>query len=179
MLALIHLCLPTTNFLTLLRATALDDTFPVRCVTHIWFFLSSKICVSPTSIISFLFPFRWHLSNNRRRHSVVLCHASFSWSQDEIDASTSSFGNTSSRCLPSWAETEALNHTTVVNHPPCTVWLSSFTAIKRSSQFCPTLTTTQLYLYFTSSLARAPHYQSSIRRHHSLSLPSHAHHPSR
>jgi hypothetical protein len=39
----------------------------------------------------------------------VPCHTYFPWSQDELDAFVSFFGNASSHCLLSGAKTEALN----------------------------------------------------------------------
>jgi hypothetical protein len=80
----------------------------IDCVNFLHF-LSSKICISPTVVVSSISPPRCHLSSGRRRHAPVPCHASFPSSQDELDISNSSFGNVSSCRLPSQAETEALN----------------------------------------------------------------------
>jgi hypothetical protein len=55
---------------------------------------SSKIRVNLAHVISFLFPPYCHLSSGRRSHTVVLCHASFLCSKDELDAFAS--GNASS-----------------------------------------------------------------------------------
>jgi hypothetical protein len=70
-------------------------------VDFFFIFQPSKICVSPTGVISSISPPRWRLSSCRRRHSAVPCHAYFPWSQDELVVSASSFSNASSRRLPS------------------------------------------------------------------------------
>jgi hypothetical protein len=72
-------------------------------------FSVSKIRVSPTHVVSSLFPPRCRFYSVRRRHTVTPCHASFSCSQDEFAPSTSSSVNTSSRRLPSQAEIKVLN----------------------------------------------------------------------
>jgi hypothetical protein len=48
---------------------------------------------------------------------------------------------------------------------------------KKVNSTLVTLATTQPRLHFASYLTRAPHRQSSTRRHGSLSLSSHTHHP--
>jgi hypothetical protein len=63
--------------------------------------------------------------------------------------------------------------TTTVGHPLCITQLPPSTTIKMSSQPW----SLSLSLNYVS-LARAPHHQSSIHRHHSLSPSSHAHRPS-
>jgi hypothetical protein len=75
------------------------------------FFISrpSMICVSPTGVVYSLSPPRCRLSSSRYRHTTAPCHTSFPLSQDELDASASSSDNALSCCLPSHAETEALN----------------------------------------------------------------------
>jgi hypothetical protein len=67
--------------------------------------------------------------------------------------------------------------TNAASHPPQTARLPPSTAIERSSQPWP-LPATQPRLHFASSLARAPCHWSSTCYYCSLSLPSHAHHPS-
>jgi hypothetical protein len=111
-------------------------------------------------------------------HTTVLCHASFPWSHDELTTSTSSSGNAPSYRLPSRAKIKPLNphHR---HRPPSpdrpTLTLHCY---KKVISTLATLPTTQPHLHFASSLARALHHQSSICRYHSLSLPSHIHHPS-
>jgi hypothetical protein len=73
------------------------------------YFHPSKIRISPISTVSSLSPPRCHLSSDRCHHATASCHTFFPLSQDELVTSTSSSGNASSRCLPSRAETEALN----------------------------------------------------------------------
>jgi hypothetical protein len=72
-------------------------------------FQPSKIRVSPTGVISSLSPPRCHLSSGWYHHVVTPCHASFQWGKYELAASASSFGNASSRHLPSHVTTEVLN----------------------------------------------------------------------
>jgi hypothetical protein len=80
--------------------------------------------------------------------------------------------------LSFWVKTEILN----LHHccrPPSPD--SPTTTINWYKKVILTLTTlfiTQSYLYFVSSLARAPRHRSSNRRHRSLSLSSYAHRPS-
>jgi hypothetical protein len=94
---------------------------------------------------------------------TTLCHASFSWSQDELTASTSPSGNVSSHRLPSRVKTEALN----LHHcrrPPSldrpTLILHCY---KKVISTLVTLSITQPHLHFTSSLARAQRQRSSTR----------------
>jgi hypothetical protein len=134
-------------------------------------FSVSKIRVSPTHVISSLFPPRCRFYSVRRRHTVTPCHASFSCSQDEFAPSTSSSVNTSSRRLPSQAEIKVLN--SYHRHSP-TLILNCY---KKVTSTLSTLSTTQPHLYFTSSLARAPHHRSSTRRCY-FSPSSHIYRPS-
>jgi hypothetical protein len=97
-------------------------------------FWPSKICVSPTGVVSSIFPFQCRLSSGQRRLTTAPYHASFPWSQDELTASASYSGNASSHRLPSRAETEALICTSATGHPPWTARLPPVTAIKKSSQ---------------------------------------------
>jgi hypothetical protein len=143
---------------------------PSICISRIdrvnfYHFRSSKIRVSPTSVVSSLSTFRCHISSGPRRHTAAPCHASFSWSQDEFAAFASSSGNTSSRRLPSRAKTKALNlH--YRRRPPSPDRLTpTLHYYKKDISTLITFLTTQLSLYFASSLARAPRYQSSTRCH--------------
>jgi hypothetical protein len=78
--------------------------------TWIFFiFWPSKIYVSLTEVVSSLSSPRCCLCSDRRCHVVALCHTSFPWRQDEFTASALSFGNASSRRLPSRAETKTVN----------------------------------------------------------------------
>jgi hypothetical protein len=95
-------------------------------------FWPNKIRISPTDVVSSLFPLRCRLSFDRRRHAAASCHASLPLSQDEITTSTSSFGNASSRPLPSQAEIETLNLHHRRRLPFQTSRLPTFTVIKRS-----------------------------------------------
>jgi hypothetical protein len=139
-----------------------------------WFFFwPSKICVSPTGIISSLFALWCHLSSGRHRHAVVPCRASFLWSQDDIITSVSTSGNTSSR--RSTLEPKPKDWICIIaaGHPSWTTRLPPSTTIKGHLN----LDHSQPRLYFVSSLARAPHHQSSTRRRHSLLPSSHVHRP--
>jgi hypothetical protein len=103
-------------------------------------------------------------------------HASFPLSQDELAASALSFSNALSCCLPSQAETKALNlhfHRKLPSsdHPTPTLL-----CYKKIISTLVTLPTTQPRLHFTSSLTRAPCHWSSTCRRHSLPPLSHAHH---
>jgi hypothetical protein len=119
----------------------------------------------------------WHLSSVWHYHATAPCHASFPWSQDELAASALSFGNTSSRRLPFRAETKALN----AHHNRQAPFADSLTptlhCYKNIISTLATLLTTQSRLHFASSITRAPCHRSSTHSNHSLSSPSHAHHP--
>jgi hypothetical protein len=79
----------------------------IESTTWILFiFWPSKIRVSLTGVVSSLFAPRCHLSSDRCRYVVMSCHAYFSWSQNELTASTLSSDNVSSCWLPSRAKTE-------------------------------------------------------------------------
>jgi hypothetical protein len=135
----------------------------------------SKIRFKPIDVVSSLSPPWCCLSFDRRRHAAVLCHTSFPWSQDELAAAVSPSGNASSRCLPSRAETKALNphhrhRPPSPDHPTPTLH-----CYKKVISILATLPTTQPRLHFASSLARAPRHQSSTHCRHSLSPPSHIH----
>jgi hypothetical protein len=98
------------------------------------FFWLSKICFSLTDIVSSLSPPQCCLSSDRSHHDAAPCGTSFPWSQNELAASTSSFGNASSHCLPSRAKIEVLNLHHRGSHPPQTGRLLPSSAIKMSSQ---------------------------------------------
>jgi hypothetical protein len=105
------------------------------------------------------------------------CHTSFSLSQDEFTASTSSSSNASSHRLPSQAKTEVLNPHHRRRSPSTDRLTPTLHCYKMIISTLATLSTTQPRLHFTSSLARAPQHRSSIRHHRSLSSLSHTHHP--
>jgi hypothetical protein len=133
-------------------------------------FVSARLASSSSS------PPQCCLSSDRRRYVTASCHDSVSWSQDEVAASASSFGNASSCRLPSRAKIEALN-------PHHRRWPPSLN--------CPThilhcyrkiililiiLIITQSCFYFASSIIRVPCHRSSIRHCHSFSPSSYAYH---
>jgi hypothetical protein len=149
----------------------------------VWIFFifrSSKIRINPTGIIFSLFPSRCHLSSDWRHHATTPCHTSFPLIQDELIASTSSSSNASSSRLPSRAETKVLNlhHRRRPSPDRLTPTLHCYNPplVKKVISTLTTLPITQPCLYFTSSLARAPHHQSST--HRSLLSSPHAHYPS-
>jgi hypothetical protein len=141
----------------------------------VWIFFifrSSKIRVSPTGVVSSLFPPWCRLSSGRCHHIAAPCHASVPLNQDELVVSASSFGNASSHRILSRAETEALNPHDQSRSP------STIHYYKKIISTVATPPTTQSHLHFVSSLVRASCHRSSIRRHHFLSSLSHTHHPS-
>jgi hypothetical protein len=72
-------------------------------------FLLSKIRISSTDVVFSISPSRCRLSFGRCHHVVTPCHAYFPWSQDELVAYASSFGNVSLYRLSSRVEFVALN----------------------------------------------------------------------
>jgi hypothetical protein len=60
----------------------------------------SKICVSPTNVVSFLSPLWCRISSGRCHNAVTPCHTSFPLNKDEFAASASYFSNVSSCRLP-------------------------------------------------------------------------------
>jgi hypothetical protein len=109
---------------------------------------------------------------------VAPCHASFPCNQDELTVFASSSVNDLSHHLSSQVETEALNlhhrrrpHSSE-SSTPTLHWY------KHVISTFATLHITQLCLHFASSLASASRHRRSIHRRHSLSPPSHVHHPS-
>jgi hypothetical protein len=131
-----------------------------------------------SDVVSSLFSHWCHLSSSRRRHTTASYHASFPWSQNEFAGSASSFGNASSCCIPSRAETKTLNSHHRRRPPSLDNPTHTLHFYKKVVSTLATLLTTQPHLYFVSSLARAPQYQSSACRHRFISPLSHAHHPS-
>jgi hypothetical protein len=147
-------------------------------VIFFFIFQSSKIHVSPTSIVSSLSSPWCRLSSVRCRHAATPYHASFPWSQDDLAASASSSSNTLSRCLPPQTETKALNphqrrRPPSPNHP-----ILILHCYKNVILTLTTILITQSHLYFTSSLARAPSHWSPTHHHRSISSLSHTHRPS-
>jgi hypothetical protein len=140
-------------------------------------FQSSKICFSPTSVISSsLSPPRCPLSSIGRCDTATLFHASFPLTQDELDASASSSCNALSRRLTSRVEIEALNlhhHCRLPSPDRSTPTLHCY---KNIISTLTTLHITQSRLYFTSSLAKAPCHRSSTYRRRFLSPLSHVYH---
>jgi hypothetical protein len=104
-------------------------------------------------------------------------YTSFTWSQNEIDASASSSGNASSRCLHSWVETQAFNPDQ--RRQPLSPYRPSLTlhCNKNVISNLATLPTTQPRIHFTFSLARAARHWRSTCCRRFLSPLSHAHHP--
>jgi hypothetical protein len=139
-------------------------------------FQPNKIRVSPTDLVSSLFPLRCRLSSGRRHYVTALCHASFLLSQDEIAASASSSGNALFRRLPSQTEIEALNSHHRRGLPSLNRQTLTLYCYKKIISTLTTLSTTQSRLHFASSLTKTPHHRSSTHRLRSLSLLSHAHH---
>ncbi len=127
-------------------------------IEHVDFlhFLSSKIHVSPTGIISSIFPPQCRLSSGRRRHTAAPCLASFPWSENELTAFASSSGSASSCCLPSQSKTEALNPHYHRWPPSLEHSTPTLHCYKKIILILVTLSITQLRLHFTSSLAKAP-----------------------
>jgi hypothetical protein len=96
-------------------------------------------------------------------------HTYFPLSQHELAASASFFDNVLSRRLPSQVKIKALNpHPTLLessdSHCHCYKKIISTLSI---------LPTTQSRLYFTSSLAKASHHQSSTRHRLTSIVPPH------
>jgi hypothetical protein len=130
--------------------------------------------VQSTGITSSLSPPRCRLSSDRCHYITVSCHASIPLSQDEFATYASSSDNALFHRLPHQAETEALNphhrrRLSSSDHPTLTLH-----CYKKIISTLSTLSTSQLHLYFASSLARAACHRSSTRRCHFLSPPSHA-----
>jgi hypothetical protein len=124
-----------------------------------WIFLIfwlSKICVSPTGVVSSLSPPQCRLSSGQHHHTAAFYHAFFPLTQEELAAFTSSSSNTLSHRLLSKVETEALNlhhHRRLPSPDRPTPTLNCY---KKIISTLNTLSTTQSRLHFASSLARAP-----------------------
>jgi hypothetical protein len=145
----------------------------VETESIVWIFFifwPSNIYVSAIDIVSSLFPPRCHLSSGWRHHAATSCHASFPWSQEELTASASSFGNALSRHLPSRAKIETLNPHHRRRPPSPNSLTPTIHCYKKVILTESNMPTTQLHLYFISSLASALHHWSSIHHHRSLSL---------
>jgi hypothetical protein len=138
-------------------------------------FQTSKIRVSPTDIVSSIFPPRCCFSSDRCHHADASCHLllmeprrvrclRFIFWQCFVQSISLSSRN--------WSIEFALSPLAILPRPPTHI----LHCYKNIISTLVTLSTTQSRLYFTSSLARAPHHRSSIHRHHSLSLLSHVHH---
>jgi hypothetical protein len=106
------------------------------------------------------------------------CHVSFPLNQDKLTTSTSSSDNVLSHCLPSQAETKVLNSHHHRRPPSPDRLTPTLHYYKKILSTLVTLLTTQLRLYFASSLVRAPRHQSSTCYHHFFSPLSHTHRPS-
>jgi hypothetical protein len=136
-------------------------------------FYSSKKRVNLTDVVSSLFSPRCRISSSQRRHTVAPYHVSFTFSQDELTASVSSFGNALSRHLLSRVKTKTLNlhhHCSLPSPNYLTLTLYYY---KKIISILDTLLTTQTYINFISLLARASRHQSFNHRHRSLSPWSH------
>jgi hypothetical protein len=110
-------------------------------------FLSGKIYVSLTDIISSLSPPRCHLISSRRRH------ASFLLSQDKLVASGSSPDNDLSHRLPYRVKIEALNSLHSRRLPSSDYATPTLYCYKKIISILTALLTAQPRLHFTSSIA--------------------------
>jgi hypothetical protein len=124
--------------------------------------MPSKICVSPTGVVSFLSPLWCRLYYDRHRHAPSSYRASFPWSQDELVASASSFSNVLSHRLPSQVKTKTLNLHLRCRPPSLDRPALTLRCYKKVILTSATLSTTQPCLHFASF----------------LSLLAHVHHPS-
>jgi hypothetical protein len=127
-------------------------------------FQLSKICVSPTDVVSSPSSLWCRLSFDRRRHSGAPCHTFFPWRQGELAVSASSSDNVSSRRLSSQAEIEVLNLHHRRRPPSLDRPTPTLHCYKKFILTLITLSTTQPHLHFACSIARAPRHQSSIYR---------------
>jgi hypothetical protein len=150
----------------------------------VWSFFTfwpSKIYINPTGVVSSLFSQWCRLSSGQRHHTAAPCHASFSWSQDELAASASSSSNASSRRLsPLEPKLKHWIHTTTTGHPLWTVRLPNFIAVKchlnfdhslynsTTSPFClPNQSTvlSELHLPPSFSFTAIPRHRPSVQRY--------------
>jgi hypothetical protein len=111
-------------------------------------------------------------SSHRHLHAVVLCHASFPLSQDEP-------------ALPPLRLLTMLHPVASPLEPYHRRWppssdcpIPTLYRYKKVISTLVTLSTTQPYLNFSSSLSRAPRHWSSTCRRRSLSPSSHTYRPS-
>jgi hypothetical protein len=109
---------------------------------------------------------------------AMSCHTSFPRSQDELVASALSSDNDSSHRLLSRAEIKTLNLHHRYRPPSLDCPTFTLHCFKKIILTLTTLSTTQLCIYFVSSLAKALRHWSSIHRCHSLSLMTHFYRPS-
>jgi hypothetical protein len=146
----------------------------------VWIFFIfrfSKIRISPTDIVSSIFPLWCRLSSGPRRYVATPCHAFFPWRQDELTVFVSSSGNASSYRLPSWAKTEALNphHRRRPPSPDSSTLILHW--YKKIISTLITIHITELCLHFASFLATTPHHQSFTYCRRFLSSLFHTHRP--
>jgi hypothetical protein len=132
-------------------------------------FWPNKIHISRTGVVSSLSPPWCHISSDQYHHDAAPCNASFLWSQDKLTTSALSFGNASSRHLPSRAKTEAMNPHHHRRPPSPDRPTPTLHCYKKGHLNLDHSPTTQPHLYFVSFLARAPHHRSSTRYRHCLS----------
>jgi hypothetical protein len=128
--------------------------------------------VNPTRVV---FSFFSPNATSPSTDAATLCRTSFPWNQNNLAVSTLSFSNVLSRHLPLELKPKHWNRTTAASHPPQTAWFQPSIAIKKDDFNLDQSLRTQLRLYFTSYLARAPCYRNYTCCHRSLSPPSHTH----
>jgi hypothetical protein len=139
------------------------------------YFWPNKIHVSPTDVVSSLFPPRCRLSSDWRRYYTTPWHASFLLNQNKLVASASSSSNASTCHIPSQAKTEAMNphHHSSPPSPDRPTHTLHYYHLNRGHS--PHHSIVPL---FYLSIARAPRHRSFTRYRHSFSPLSHAHHTS-
>jgi hypothetical protein len=130
------------------------------------FFIFGKVKSASIQLTSStLFP----LPYDKCGHDAAPCHSSFSLNQDEFIASASSFSNALFYHLLFQLETKSLNPHHHSRPPSLNRLAPTLYYYKKIISILITLTTTQSYLHFTSSLARAPRNRSSTHHRRSLS----------
>jgi hypothetical protein len=134
----------------------------------LFIFRSSKIHVSSTDDVSSISPPRCRLSSDRHRHATTLCHTSFPWSQDDLAAFASFFGNASFRDFSFQVKIEALNPHHRCRPPSPDSLTPTLYCYKKIILTLITLHITQPRLHFIYFIARPPHHQSFTHRHCSL-----------
>jgi hypothetical protein len=144
---------------------------PELTVWIFFIFWLSKIHISLIGVVSFLFSPRCHLSSDRRCHAISRF---LSLEPRQLAAFASYFGNALFRHLPSRSKIEVLNP----HHRRRPPFLDSLTPTlhyyKKFISILITLPTTQLRLYFASSLVRASRHQSFTHHRRFLSPSSHS-----